>query len=144
MLLPALVALATGRLAVTATINRWSSDFAKQAPRAFKDDRLVLFPLGPELNFEGEDIPIGALDYEALRVTQRSLNESHGWFAKGWGDFKVEANIEEMRVHLGSYNIGESYDMTVLSTDHKTCIGCVYLRPVDHRSDSRATRAQLV
>lgn len=115
-------------------LHRFSKQFAKIAPTVWKTDHLTLYPLSPEW---------GHLDYQALNVTHKLLNESHGWFAGGWDDFKLEDNIREMEDHLQDWKDGRAYDLTVLSPDETECIGCVYIRPVDQTQKHLPTSAEI-
>lgn len=72
------------------------------------------------------------LDYDAVMSSKQSLrkifNANDTWPTD---DMTLDDNYNDLRMHQTEFDKREAFAYTVLSSDEKTCLGCVYIDPGD-------------
>jgi len=99
-------------------------------PEALHTPRFILEPLRPSHN---------PLDYEAVMASRAQLRRwgGHNWPAD---DFTAEANHDDLAMHWREHQARLAFTYTVLTPEHASCLGCVYIRPLaELQADNPAT-----
>lgn len=68
-----------------------------------------------------------ALDFEALMSCRSRLRTELQWGDWPPEDFTLELNRADLRKHYEEFSRREAFAYTVLKTDRKKCLGCIYL-----------------
>lgn len=105
----------------------WSKSFTP--PDAPESKHFVLEPLGPHH---------AEKDHAAFMGSRDHIRHTLQW--GGWpaDDTTVEQNRKDLARHLKEFENREAYAYSVLSPNRKKCIGCVYIKPVQNKTDACA------
>jgi RimJ/RimL family protein N-acetyltransferase len=93
----------------------------RPVPSELHTDDAVLRPL---------TVAHAVIDHAALMSSKERLRR---WSGTEWptDDFSVEENRRDLDRHDTEHRTGIAYTFTVLSPDEQTCIGCVYVTPLE-------------
>jgi len=68
-------------------------------------------------------------DFDAVNTSRADLRR---WSQDGWPreGFTIEENRRDLERHEREHRLREAFTYTVLDADRDTCLGCVYVRPL--------------
>lgn len=75
------------------------------------------------------------VDYEAVMSSRPMLRR---WSGTDWpaDEFTLEGNLEDLEMHDGEHRRREAFTYTVLATDRRSCLGCVYITPLSAQAEA--------
>jgi RimJ/RimL family protein N-acetyltransferase len=116
------ISLMSGALGLGASdkASVWSKDY--QPPTELNTPTVHLEPLGPQH---------AELDHKAFMSSREHLHRTLHWGDWPREDTTVEDNRSDLARHGKEFDNREAYAFTVLSTDRKRCLGCVYMKPLN-------------
>ncbi len=93
----------------------------EKVPRFLETSEFVLEPLHPDHV---------VLDYDAVMSSKSFLRR---WSYSDWptDDFSLGDNREDLRRHSQEFFAQLAFTYTILSPDRSTCLGCIYLNPIE-------------
>ena len=101
----------------------------RSVPAGYQSPHLLLEPLKPEHV---------ALDYAAVIESREQLRL---WSGSSWpaDDFTLDDNLKDLQWHWREHQERVAFTYTVLDPMRETCLGCVYLRPLEELAAANPT-----